>query len=94
MLYDDGGGPLSANFAEYMLPSAVEIPGVRVVHVESPTPINPLGVKGAGEGGTIPAAAAIVAAIEDALSDWKVSLGSAPVTPDMIVAQIHAARGG
>ena len=91
MLYDESGGPLSANFAEYMLPSAVEIPGVEVVHVESPTPINPLGVKGAGEGGTIPAAAAIVAAIEDALSDWDVLLGSAPVTPDMIVARIRAA---
>ncbi len=89
MIYDDNANPVSANFAEYMLPSAPETPNVAVVHVESPTPINPLGVKGAGEGGTIPAAAAIVAAIEDALSPWKVSISGAPVTPDMIVGKIR-----
>jgi carbon-monoxide dehydrogenase large subunit len=89
MIYDDNANPVSANFAEYMLPSAPETPNVSVVHVESPTPINPLGVKGAGEGGTIPAAAAIVAAIEDALSPWKVSISGAPVTPDMIVGKIR-----
>lgn len=91
MVYDDNANPVSANFAEYMLPSAPEAPNVSVVHVESPSPINPLGVKGAGEGGTIPAAAAIVAAIEDALSPWNVSIAGAPVTPNMIVEKVRAA---
>ncbi|MEX2453538.1 MAG: xanthine dehydrogenase family protein molybdopterin-binding subunit [Rhodospirillaceae bacterium] len=91
MIYDDNANPVSANFAEYMLPSAPEAPNVEVVHVESPTPINPLGVKGAGEGGTIPAAAAIVAAIEDALSPWNVVISGAPVTPAMIVDKLRAA---
>ena len=59
--------------------------------MESPTPINPLGVKGAGEGGTIPAAAAVLSAIEDALSPWKVKFAAAPATPDMIVDKIRAA---
>lgn len=92
MLYDDNANPVSANFAEYLLPSAPESPNVDVVHVESPSPINPLGVKGAGEGGTIPAAAAIIAAIEDALSDWNVSISGAPVTPSMIVEKVRAGR--
>ncbi len=91
MHYDDNANPISATFAEYLLPSAPETPNVEVVHVESPTPINPLGVKGAGEGGTIPSAAAIAAAIEDALSPYGVEISGAPVTPDMIVGKIRAA---
>ena len=71
MVYDDNANPLSVTLAEYLLPSAPETPNVDVTHVESPTPINPLGVKGAGEGGTIPAAAAIIAAIENALNSFN-----------------------
>ena len=81
----------SVTLAEYLLPSAPETPNVDVTHVESPTPINPLGVKGAGEGGTIPAAAAIIAAIENALEPWAVSISGAPVTPSQIVEKIHGA---
>ena len=91
MVYDENANPVSTNLAEYLLPSAPGTPSVEVVHVESPTPINPLGVKGAGEGGTIPAAAAVLAAIEDALSPWKVKLAAAPATPDMIVDKIRDA---
>ena len=91
MVYDENANPVSTNLAEYLLPSAPETPSVEVVHVESPTPINPLGVKGAGEGGTIPAAAAVLSAIEDALSPWKVKFAAAPATPDMIVDKIRAA---
>jgi len=89
MVYDDNANPVSATFAEYLLPSAPETPNVAVTHVESPTPINPLGVKGAGEGGTIPAAAAIIAAIEDALSPWSVEIAGAPITPSMIVEKVR-----
>ena len=90
MVYDDNANPVSANFAEYLMPTAPETPNVGVVHVESPSPINPLGVKGAGEGGTIPAPAAIMAAIEDALSPWNVTISGAPVTPSMIVEKVLA----
>ncbi len=89
MIYDDNANPVSATFAEYLLPSAPETPNVAVTHVESPTPINPLGVKGAGEGGTIPAAAAIISAIENALSPWEVEISGAPVTPSMIVEKVQ-----
>ena len=94
MLYDDGAQPVSVNFAEYLLPTAHEVPKVHVVHVESPTPNNPLGVKGAGEGGTIPALAAIVGAIEDALSPYGVQLAETPITPSRIVQRLGEARSG
>jgi carbon-monoxide dehydrogenase large subunit len=63
------------------------------VHLETPSPLNPLGVKGAGEGGTIPATAAIVAAIENALDPFGVKLNESPMTPDRIVAAMTE-RGG
>ena len=64
MIYDDRGQPLTTNFGEYLLPSAPETPRFEIVHQESPTPLNPLGVKGAGEGGLIPVAAAVSSAVE------------------------------
>ncbi|MGE0748106.1 MAG: xanthine dehydrogenase family protein molybdopterin-binding subunit [Rhodospirillales bacterium] len=89
MVYDGDANPVSTNFAEYLLPSAPEVPRVDVVHQETPSPLNPLGVKGAGEGGTIPAAAAIMAAIEDALSAFNVKIEDTPITPSKIVQLIH-----
>ncbi|HZN29000.1 MAG TPA: hypothetical protein VFB88_06525, partial [Xanthobacteraceae bacterium] len=56
-----------------------------------PNPLNPLGVKGAGEGGTIPAPAAIISAIEDALAPFGVRFVEAPLTPDRIVAALRKA---
>ena len=81
MQYDEQAQPVTTNFGEYLLPTAHDIPKVEMHHMFSPTPLNPLGVKGAGEGGTIPAAAAIVAAIEDAISDTGIFLTQAPMTP-------------
>ena len=73
------------NFGEYLLPSATEVPTAAQVHLESPSPLNPLGVKGAGEGGTIPAPAAIAAAIENALEPFGVDVDRVPVTPDWLL---------
>jgi len=67
---------------------------VAAAHLETPSPLNPLGVKGAGEGGTIPAAAAIVAAVENALSSFGVTFAAAPLTPDKIVAALRARSAG
>ncbi len=92
MGYDSEAQPVTTTFADYLLPGAAEIPRVDVVHVESPTPNNPLGVKGAGEGGTIPALAAIVAAIEDALRPLGVKIDEAPIMPARLVTLIEAAR--
>jgi carbon-monoxide dehydrogenase large subunit len=90
--YDENAQPLATNLAEFALPSAHDMPPkVELAHFVSPSPNNPLGVKGAGEGGTIPASAAIVSAIEDALSDWKVRFDQTPVLPEMVFQRLAAA---
>jgi len=72
MQYDENAQPLTTSFADYLLRLATDVPTCAIAHVETVNPLNPIGVKGAGEGGTIPAAAAIIGAIEDALSPFGV----------------------
>ena len=93
MAYDSNAQPQTTSFADYLLPGAGEVPCVTASHIETPSPLNPLGVKGAGEGGTIPAAAAIAAAIENALSPLAVRIAETPVTPARLLQMIKAARG-
>jgi carbon-monoxide dehydrogenase large subunit len=92
MRYDENAQPVTTNFGEYLLPSAPEVPIAEQVHLQSPSPLNPLGAKGAGEGGTIPAPAVIAAAIENALADYGVHVDRVPVTPDWLLEQIDRAR--
>ena len=91
MQYDDNAQPLTTTFADYLLPMATDVPACAIAHVETANPLNPLGVKGAGEGGAIPAPAAIIAAIEDALSPFNVHFAATPLTPERIVATLRAA---
>jgi carbon-monoxide dehydrogenase large subunit len=91
MFYDENAQPLTTTFADYLLPMATDVPTVKIEHIETPNPLNPLGVKGAGEGGTIPAPATIVSAIENALAPFGVHFTDAPLTPDRIVAALRAA---
>jgi carbon-monoxide dehydrogenase large subunit len=91
MQYDENAQPLTTSFADYMLPMATDVPTCAIAHVETINPMNPLGVKGAGEGGTIPAAAAIIGAIEDALSPFGVHFAETPLTPERIVEALRAA---
>lgn len=93
MEYDDNGQPLTVNFGEYLLPTAPSVPAVEQEHMESPTPLNPLGAKGAGEGGTIPAIAVIVSAVEDALTPFKVHINNVPMTPESLLDNISANTG-
>ena len=81
MIYSDAGQPLTNTYADYLLPLATEMPNVEIVHEESPSPLNTLGVKGAGEGGTIPATAAVVAAVENALKQFDVEIDYYPISP-------------
>lgn len=94
MVFDDGATPLSVNYGEYILSGAFESPRVEIHHLETPSPANPIGVKGAGEGGTIPAAACIVAAIEDALAPFGVRFNEHPVSPARIVERVRTAGAG
>jgi carbon-monoxide dehydrogenase large subunit len=92
MLYDSNAQPLNVNFGEYLLPGSTDVPHVELHHMETPSPLNPIGVKGAGEGGTIPAIAAIIAAIENALTPFGVKISEAPITPGRLVHLIHSSR--
>jgi carbon-monoxide dehydrogenase large subunit len=91
MKYDENAQPLTTTFADYLIPMATDVPTCKIAHIESPSPLNPLGVKGAGEGGTIPAAAAIIAAIEDALSEFGVHFAETPLVPERIVGALRKA---
>jgi carbon-monoxide dehydrogenase large subunit len=93
MRYDADGNPLSTTLQDYLLPGSTDVPMFQVLHVETPNPLNPIGVKGAGEGGAIPAPAAIVSAIEDALSPFGVRFNEMPLTPERIVAALRDAGG-
>ena len=73
-----------------MIPGAGDVLDAETIHIESPSPLNPLGVKGAGEGGTIPAAASVIAAVENALKPFSLEIMNVPVTPSQIVAAVRA----
>jgi carbon-monoxide dehydrogenase large subunit len=89
MKYDEDGQPRTVSFADYLLPTADVSPNIEIHHMCSPTPLNPLGVKGAAESGVIGAPAAIVSAIEDALRPLPLSIASLPVTPARLVEWIQ-----
>jgi carbon-monoxide dehydrogenase large subunit len=92
MGYDERGQPLTTTFADYLLPTATELPMVATMYKETPSPLNPLGAKGVGEVGTIPAAAAIISAVEDALQPFGVHIAQVPITPPKLLELIEAAR--
>jgi carbon-monoxide dehydrogenase large subunit len=92
MGYDADAQPVTTNFAEYLLVSAPEMPPTTLLHHESPSPVNPLGVKGVGECGGVPTPSAIVAAIENALEPFGVHVTEAPVNPPALLRQIQAGR--
>jgi carbon-monoxide dehydrogenase large subunit len=89
--YDAKGQLLTGSFMDYMVPTACELPRFRLVHLHSPSPLNPLGVKGLGEGGAIAPPAAIANAAADALSPFRAEFNATPIRPAQIV---EAARGG
>ncbi|TMG74978.1 MAG: xanthine dehydrogenase family protein molybdopterin-binding subunit, partial [Betaproteobacteria bacterium] len=92
MGFDENAQPVTTTFADYLLVTATEMPHIEVAHHESPSPLNPLGVKGVGECGVIPVAAAIVSAVEDALSPFGVHIAQTPIFPAQIVAMIEQAH--
>ncbi|MBN8936230.1 MAG: xanthine dehydrogenase family protein molybdopterin-binding subunit [Rhizobiales bacterium] len=81
MGYDDQAQPITTNFADYLLPTATEVPNIDVTFAEYPSTLNPLGVKGVGETGCVPAPGAIISAVEHALAPFGVRIGEYPVTP-------------
>jgi len=93
-LYDAGGEPLAVNFADYLMPTAREIPPIEILITEdAPSPLNPLGLKGAGEGGVNPVGATIAAAIDDALGTPG-AVKELPVTPQRLRAILKSPQPG
>jgi len=92
MVYDAQGQLLTGTFMDYLVPTAMELPPIETVHLEFPSPRNPLGIKGVGEGGAISPPAAIANAVEDALQPFGVRVTRAPLGPSAVLGLIEAAR--
>ena len=86
--YDDEGQLLSGSFMDYMIPVATDVPEIVLVHQEIASPLNPLGVKGLGEGGAISPPVAIANAVCDALSPLGIEINSTPVRPERLLWEI------
>ncbi|MDP9841269.1 aerobic carbon-monoxide dehydrogenase large subunit [Streptosporangium lutulentum] len=78
MVYDGHGQLLNASFMDFLMPYATEIPHIETAHLETPSPLNPLGIKGAGEAGVIPGSAVIASAVEDAEG---IRIDKMPISP-------------
>lgn len=89
--YDQDGNPTNANFVDFLIPYATEIPDVDIQHLETPSPLNPLGVKGVGEAGCIAVGATVASGVADALKPFGDSkFHHTPITPSMIFEAISA----
>jgi len=83
--YDENGQFLTGSLADYLLPTASDVPSLSLVHQVSPSPLNPLGVKGLGEGGAIAPPVAIANAVADALAPYGAEFNATPVRHDLVV---------
>ncbi len=82
--FDETGQLLNASFMDYLLPGATDVPRIQMDHVETPSPLNPLGIKGAGEAGAIPVGALFAQAVEDALSEEGIEVCEIPLSPNRL----------
>jgi len=99
LVYDENGQLLNASLADYLIPSAMEVPRIEVGHEETPAPMNPIGSKGAGEAGTIPVPALFAQAVENALYDHDIEILEMPMSPNRLFELVKEAearnlRGG
>ena len=92
LVYDENGQLLNASFMDYLLPGATEVPNVELGHVSTPSPLNPLGIKGVGEAGCIPTGAAFAQAVEDALAGSGVEILEMPLAPNRLFELLREAR--
>ncbi len=88
LVYDEQGQLLNASFMDYLLPTATDVPPIETAHRETPSPFNPIGMKGVGEAGCIPTGAAFAQAVEDALSGTGIEIREIPLSPNTLFAMI------
>lgn len=92
MGYDEQAQPITTTFADYLLPTSTEIPRIEIKPLDFPSPLNPLGVKGVGEVGCVPAGAAIISAVENALEPFDIRIEEIPLRPTRLFALIGNAK--
>jgi len=92
IVYDESGQALTGTLMDYALARADSVPGIDVASVDSPSPLNALGVKGTGEGSAVPGPAAIANAVADALAPLGVKVTALPLTPEKVWRLIREAR--
>jgi len=92
LTYDENGQLLAGSFMDFLMPTAVEVPDITIVHLETPSPLNPLGVKGVGEAGAIPVPALVAEAVDDALAPLGVRVREMPLNPTRILELIEQGR--
>ena len=91
--YDDDGQFLTGSFMDYLVPTAVEAPVIDIAHLESPSPLTPLGSKGLGEASSMTVPAVIANAVSDALAPLGIRINELPMTPTRLWELIERARG-
>ena len=91
LAYDPSGQLVASSLMDYALPSARDVPDVEIVHLQTPTPLNPLGIKGLGEGGAIGSHAAVANAVADALSEGNARLTRTPLRAELVHALVQPA---
>jgi Aerobic-type carbon monoxide dehydrogenase, large subunit CoxL/CutL homologs len=91
--YDENGNLLNPTFVDYLAPTALEIPNIEVIHMETPSPFTPTGAKGMGEGGGT-AVQAVISAVEDALAPLGGELGESHADPETILHILKGAARG
>jgi aerobic carbon-monoxide dehydrogenase large subunit len=82
--YDAAGQPLAGSYMDWALPRSDDVPPLAIDHLETPSPLNPLGAKGVGESGTLPVPAVVASAVEDALGACGVRVDAMPITPETL----------
>jgi CO/xanthine dehydrogenase Mo-binding subunit len=92
LIYDENGQLLNASLADYLVPSATEIPRMELGHEKTKSPLNPLGSKGAGEAGTIPVPALFAQALEDALQGYGIEILEMPMSPNQLFELVHKSK--
>jgi carbon-monoxide dehydrogenase large subunit len=92
IVYDENGQLLSGSFMDYLLPTALEVPSIEVGHRETPSPLNPLGIKGAGEAGAIPTGPLFAQAVEDALQIPGFEIREIPLSPNRLWELVEEAK--
>ncbi len=93
LVYNEEGQLTNASFMDYLIPTAAEIPSIQVDHVETPSPLNPLGVKGAGEAGVIPVPALFASAIDNALLPFGIRVREMPLHPCRLYELLQESMG-